>query len=371
MAARMTIPVAMAFFAVCSCVTAADDVRQSPLDRFLNDAPKAWAQAAEMNRNVEVVITELTRNRSQAFDWSSHRQLMVKAAGGKVVQQIITLPLEGNFPAQIAVDSNRGRSRVDAINEWCSFSLLRRGTAPWVLIAKGPVGGETFVDNETIAADIDRLGRTWIAAPWSVDDWPLASMCQSPRFRATHADTVVEDGRSLVEVSFSIFPSATQHSCIAAANSCSIRTRIGPSRVPRCCGKCQTTCPRKRQLQTSTVAATTQFRCVRPSSSLCPKVKPPLRAALALPRPSSSKSTSAVQWPTTSSPRRLGESSCQMSHTTPARGCFCQLWPWSRWWPVLFATIDSEVRRRPFDPPTKQWRHARLAPKASSPNDAR
>lgn len=175
----------------------------SALDRFKAEAPKAWAQAAELDKNVDIEITERTRTLARGFNWTQRRQLDVKATGNNIIQQISTFPIEGIPPPEFARHSEH--SRVDAINSQHAFSLYRAGKmSPWVLVAFGPPDGQTIVDDHGIRADIDRLGRHWIISPWCVIDWPVQSMLDDPGVQFEGAADINDAGDRLVAVSFSV-----------------------------------------------------------------------------------------------------------------------------------------------------------------------
>ena len=123
-----------ALLILCSCPTTRADEPPTLRDRFLNEAPKAWAEAEKINQDVVLQTAKTSENHTEdGSQWIDKEETVVKSRGKIIIQQIDESPMKGNLPKG-SEKKKISTSRVYAINDQCSFCLRKEGTEPWKVL---------------------------------------------------------------------------------------------------------------------------------------------------------------------------------------------------------------------------------------------
>lgn len=179
-----------------ACVVIGAGAATDLKERFLTEAPAAWARMEqESNRlHVEVSIETWYRTREPTDDRTRERtervSLIVKARDGMVLQERREIDAEGALT----------KGNVKAVNSDESFILTCTGGEPWVIRHLGRP------DDEGVTSRIESYGRAMLMWPWHISNWSFPKICRSPGFHLKTVAPVESGGVQLAQVSFEYAP---------------------------------------------------------------------------------------------------------------------------------------------------------------------
>jgi hypothetical protein len=190
-----------AAFSVCWWSASSVAQEQTPMQRFVNEAPKAWSEINDINQDIEYEISSTTKNWVEdGKKWESRRESIVKSRGEMVLEQTTTQPAVGSdLPAPVK-RAKTSRSRVEAVNDTNAFILNKEGTSEWVVNYVKPV-----TDNKATAR-IRTQVREGVLWPWYLADKHFPDLYRDPGFHLGQVESVQEGGQELVKVSFTYTP---------------------------------------------------------------------------------------------------------------------------------------------------------------------
>jgi hypothetical protein len=156
-------------------------------NRFTEEAPIAWKEAANALKDLELEVADSVHNRSTEGDLWHRRKIVVK------VRDAMALYEMGDWDS----GNHLTRGRVHAINKQGSFTLRREEDLPWA------VGFMAPGRDKIIARSTDNAGQSYVSWPWRVGGTHVPELCGATGFHLADVSEVAAEGKTFARIAFS------------------------------------------------------------------------------------------------------------------------------------------------------------------------